>query len=112
MSERIVSTNEDGTLFIRLNTELYEAEAARAASYKFTDKYYVFLKPYDNFELLVIFEPKLNTEPATDVILKEFANELLDQQIRLDLDKRNGPFRDIIAKEAFRPTEQHDKSGM
>ena len=38
-------------------------------------------------------------------IENKFMNELIDQQVRLDLEKRYGPIRRLIVQQAFAPLD-------
>ena len=40
---------------------------------------------------------------VTEDVLKQFCNELIDQQIRYNTNVQFGHIRDMIVKEAFRP---------
>jgi len=89
----IVTKLEDGRLFIKLNTSIYEKEAVMAAAYKMTDSCFIIIKPLDNTLVGIFFESK------------KFCNEVLDQQVRLDVEKRYGNIRDLLIMQAFRPIE-------
>ena len=43
-------------------------------------------------------------------LLDDFCNEVLDQQVRLDIEKRYGSLRDAIVKHAFQPLGDVTKS--
>ena len=49
-----------------------------------------------------IFESKDNSK-VTEVIPKQFCNELIDQQIRYNTNVQFGHIRDMIVQEAFKP---------
>jgi His-Xaa-Ser system protein HxsD len=55
----------------------------------------------------VIFEAK---DKARDVSedLKDFANSLIDHQLRVQLDKTNGKIRDLIVAHAFSPLDLNE----
>ncbi|OHB89675.1 MAG: His-Xaa-Ser system protein HxsD [Planctomycetes bacterium RIFCSPHIGHO2_02_FULL_50_42] len=102
----IVTKLEDGRLFIKLNTSIYEKEAVMAAAYKMTDSCFIIIKPLDNTLVGIFFESKNNQdERELEEIAKKFCNEVLDQQVRLDVEKRYGNIRDLLIMQAFRPIE-------
>lgn len=83
---------------------LYAKESLVAACYKFTDHFYVHQQSIgDNVE--VVFESK-SDNAVPDVIVKQFCNELIDQQIRYNTNQQFGHIRDLIVEEAFKPVNK------
>jgi His-Xaa-Ser system protein HxsD len=79
-------------------------EAVFAAAHKYSAVCNVEIFPVGEFEVGVWLSPKAPMEEAAlHGIAEEFSSELIDQQIRLDLDKRNGYIRELIVKHAFAP---------
>ncbi|MBI4804037.1 MAG: hypothetical protein HY795_02245 [Desulfovibrio sp.] len=105
MHDGMISQLDDGTLYVRFNNELYELEAIRAAAFKFSGNYFVLMKPFDAHEVILILDPKPDCECNIENDLKCFCNETLDQQIRLDLEKRYGNMKELIVRQAFLPVE-------
>ena len=93
-----------GRVNITVNTSIYSLEAIHATTYQFTGCYHVLITPNADFSVTVIFEAK---DKAKDVSedLKEFANSLIDHQVRLQLDRTNGKIRDLIVAHAFSPLD-------
>lgn len=97
---------EDGKILIKLDKSLYEKEAVMAAAYKMTDFCYIIVKPLEDNQLGVYFEPKnKQNENELKTIAKNYCNEVLDQQTRLDVEKKYGNIRDLLVKQAFSPIE-------
>lgn len=97
---------EDGRILIKLDKSLYEREAVMAAAYKMTDACYMIVKPLENNHLGIYFEPKSNQDKnELKAIAENYCNEVLDQQTRLDVEKRYGNIRDLLIKQAFSPIE-------
>ena len=87
-----------------VDMSLYAKESLVAACYKFTDHFYVHRQSNgDNVE--VVFESK-DGNAVTDNIVKQFCNELIDQQIRYNTNKQFGHIRDLIVEEAFKPVNK------
>lgn len=113
----VISKTEDGKIFVRLAKEFYEQQAVFAAAHKLTDRFSVMIEPVDDYTVGVYLEPKRAAnfdEDEIETIVFEFCNDLLDEQVRLDLDKRFGALRDLIVKQAFSPltaTELSKKVG-
>ena len=89
---------------INVSTSIYSLDAVHAASYQFTDNYHVLITPNADNSVTVIFETK---DKVRDVSkdLKDFANSLIDHQVRHQLDKTNGKIRDLIVAHAFSPLD-------
>ena len=84
-----------------VDVALYAKESLVAACYKFTDRFYIHQQTVGN-TIEVFFESKEgNTVTAT--IVKQFCNELIDQQIRYNTNLQFGHIRDLIVEEAFKP---------
>jgi His-Xaa-Ser system protein HxsD len=106
--KEIVSEIKDGKAYIRFTKEFYEKEAVLNAAYKMTDKYSVMIKPVGDHEMSVTLEPK--TQQSIEEIesaASDFCNEVIDQQLRLDLEKRFGKIRELIVEHAFSPLADH-----
>lgn len=84
-----------------VDMSLYAKESLVAACYKFTDHFYVYQQSIDN-NIEVVFESKDGNE-ITETIVKQFCNELIDQQVRYNINLQFGHIRDLIVEEAFKP---------
>jgi His-Xaa-Ser system protein HxsD len=84
-----------------VDMSLYTKESLVATCYKFTDRFYVHQQAMDN-NVEVIFESK-DGNAVTDTIVKQFCNELIDQQVRYNTNLQFGHIRDLIVEEAFKP---------
>ena len=87
-----------------IDMALYAKESLAAASYKFTDRFYVHQQT-DGGNIVVVFESK-DGNMVTEVIVKQFCNELIDQQVRFNTNQQFGHIRDLIVEEAFRPVNK------
>jgi His-Xaa-Ser system protein HxsD len=91
---------------IVVNTSIYNLEAIHAATYQFTSSYHVLITPGADDSVTVILEAKDKGRDVSED-LKEFANALVDHQVRHQLDKINGRIRDLIVAHAFSPLDLH-----
>jgi His-Xaa-Ser system protein HxsD len=109
---RGILTKLDGNkLLVTLSKEIYEEDAVKAAAYKFTENYAVLIEPVSETEVGVIIEAqKADGAEDLDRVAKRFCNEVLDQQIRLDLEQRYGRIREIIVQQAFSPVKDLKKA--
>ena len=53
----------------------------------------------------VVFESKDN-QIVTEKVVKQFCNDLIDQQVRYNTEKQFGHIRDLIVEEAFKPVNK------
>ncbi len=87
-----------------VDLSLYAKESLVAACYKFTDRFYVHQETSGN-NIEVIFESK-DGNAVSDVVVKQFCNELIDQQVRYNTNQQFGHIRDLIVEEAFKPVSE------
>ena len=95
---------EDANFQVAVDLNLYNKEAITAAVYKFTDSYYVHQSvDTENSSIVnVIFESK-DGDQVADSVPKLFCNELIDQQLRYNVNAQFGHIRDLIVEQAFKP---------
>ena len=102
----VVKEREYNTLKIILSKALYDKDAILSAAYALSGKYGIRIESESDDSFIVPIEP---LERRKEIDLKEvehwFNNELIDQQLRLNLDKRYGQIRELIIKHAFSPLE-------
>ena len=83
---------------------LYAKEALVAVCYKFTDRFFVHQQT-EKDAVKVVFESK-DGNMASAEIVKQFCNELIDQQVRYNTNRQFGHIRDLIVEEAFKPVNK------
>ena len=95
---------DDNKFKVAIDNNVYSKESIVAACYKFTDKYYVYQQTSSTHDNVVdvIFEGKEN-DVVDEHVIKRFFNELIDQQVRYNMNQRFGHIRDLIVEEAFKP---------
>jgi His-Xaa-Ser system protein HxsD len=89
---------------ITVNIGVYNLEAIHAATYQFTENYHILITPDADNSVTVIFEAKGAVRDVNED-LRDFANALIDHQVRYQLDKANGRIRDLIVAHAFSPLD-------
>ena len=87
-----------------IDVALYAKEAVAAACYKFTNRFYIHQQT-DCGDVIVVFESK-DGNVVSDSIVKQFCNELIDQQVRYNTNQQFGHIRDLIVEEAFKPVNK------
>lgn len=97
---------EDKILKIDISKTIYEKDAVLSAAYSFSDKFGIRIESESGDFFNLIIEP-LEHQKETNIkeVEHKFNNELIDQQLRLDLEKRFGSLRELIVKHAFSPLE-------
>ena len=83
-----------------VDMSLYAKESVTSACYKYTDRFYIYQQT-DGENVIVVFESK-DGNAVSDSIVKQFCNELIDQQLRYNTNQQFGHIRDLIVEEAFK----------
>lgn len=98
----IMRHNPDGSLSVSLPKRFYEKSAVFSAAYKFKTRCLIHIEPDGEDRVMALFTA---TESGDDIeaIAKEYCQEALDQQHRLDLNRQFGHLRDLIVEHAFAP---------
>jgi His-Xaa-Ser system protein HxsD len=87
---------------LEIDLSVYSTGAVLRAAYKFTDRCYVFLaRSAEDPSLLVVTLGTKLRQVESRLLAGEFANELIDQQLRENLAKEAGPIRELIVAQAF-----------
>lgn len=83
---------------------MYNKEVITATIYKFSHLFYIHqqINPEKSNAVNITFESK-DGSIIVDEIIKQFHNELIDQQIRHNTNAQFGHIRDMIVQEAFKP---------
>lgn len=101
-----ITMTDKGGFQVIIDLNLYSEKAITATVYRYTDKYFVYQSTMqsDDKQVCVIFESK---DGALDEsIVKQFCNDLIDQQLREITTEKYGHIRDLIVEEAFKPVSQ------
>lgn len=103
-------TTDDERVAVAIDTSIYSVPAALAAAYKLTDRAYVFLtRDPDSQSTLWA---SIRVKPAHDLAatVGDFANELVDQQLRVSLRSEFGQVQALIVAQAFSSTNLLDSA--
>lgn len=98
----LIQKLEGGRLLLRVDKNIYQHDAILSTAYKFTDQCYINIDALDSNYYGVYFTQK---HPDIDLAsqVNAFSNELIDQQIRRNLDYQNRSIKELIIKKAFFP---------
>lgn len=105
MSNTFIEQIKEDAFLIYLPKQFYEREAIFQTAYKFEDTCFIKIEPYNDTHVAITLCPKIVNTPITDIegVAKEFCNEVIDQQLRLDINKRTESIRNYIYQKAFAP---------
>ena len=95
---------ENDKFQVVISMALYAKEAIVAACYKFTDRFFVHQQT-EGDSVCVVFESK-DGNAVSEEAVKQFCNELIDQQVRFNTNQQFGHIRDLIVEEAFKPVSK------
>jgi His-Xaa-Ser system protein HxsD len=95
-----------GRLQVQVSKSIYEKEAVLAATYAMSHWCRNRLEPGPEGWVIVTLEllPACQDKDLQEVESR-FLNELIDQQLRLELERRYGGLRQLIVRHAFAPLE-------
>lgn len=99
----IIKGIETNKMLLSVSKEIYEKDAVINASYKYTDKCFLKIEPREE-SIEIIFEAKSNDINLKEIAL-DFANEILDQQVRINCGREFKLVREEIVKKAFKSIE-------
>lgn len=107
--DKLITICEDGGLVLQFSEQFYCTDAVLAAIYKFTDRCVARLDPSSDGYIYVRLWPK-EADRASELesIAAEITNEVLDQQVRVQLNHQFGHLRDAIVDHAFAPIISRD----
>ena len=100
----ITKNNE---LLLRIDKSIYEKVAILKTCYLFQDKFHTNIKQLSD-STYGIFLKRKNDKLEFGDLAKEFFNELIDQQIRLENERMFGDLRREIVKQAFKPIHYNE----
>ena len=93
-----------GGFCIKIDPDIYSLDTITSTIYKYTNEFYIHQQTDSSSGLIVvIFETKNPQISISDTIVKQFCNDLVDQQIRFVTNQKFGHIRDMIVEEAFKP---------
>lgn len=99
-----ITNLENNKFQVNVDLALYAKESITAACYKYTDRFYIHQQT-DGETVVVTFESK-DGNVVSRITVKEFCNELIDQQVRYNTNQQFGHIRDLIVEEAFKPVNK------
>jgi len=96
--ETAVAVEDERSLTV--DTDLYSLGALFRACYAFTDRCYLFLRDAAPGRVTVVFR-KRQSPKTLEALIEEFANELISQRLRAQLEEETRAVRERIVAQAF-----------
>lgn len=97
---------EDGRRgLIRAEKLYFERDCVLYVAGKYLPTCFVTISPLSDNAVEIVITAK-DKSPIPEELLRQFLNECIDQQIRLDLQKEFGKLRQTIVTYAFSPVEK------
>ena len=93
---------EENKLVVKIDLSIYDKVAALKTCYVFQDRCHMSLEPESESIFKITLTPKKESLSLPE-IEKEFMDELIDQQIRVENDKLFSDIRKMIVEQAFKP---------
>ena len=100
-----VTQLENSAFLVDVDLSIYATETVAAAVYKYTNKFYNHQKTKKKNPMKEDKESK-DKQIITDKEVKQFSNDLIDQQVRYNTEKQFGHIRNLIVEEAFKPVNK------
>ena len=94
---------EDGKLILEVDNSIYSDKALLASAYNISDKACVFLNKLSDGKTEVVFMAKDENKLYLEEYAKQYCLDVIDQQLRIDLEATFGNYRDMIVRQAFSP---------
>jgi His-Xaa-Ser system protein HxsD len=91
----------ESLLAVEVDLSLYGLPAVFRACYKLTGRCYVIMARTEDPGWLTVTLLAKTSEPIAASLAGELYNEILDQQIRENLESEMGPVRELIVAQAF-----------
>ena len=90
----------DGELQLTVDTNLYGHEALFRSCYAFTDRCYLFLREQGADKVVVVFRRRQSPK-TLESLVADFANDLIDQRLRVSIANETKVIREMIVAQAF-----------
>ncbi|MCI0626500.1 MAG: His-Xaa-Ser system protein HxsD [Acidobacteria bacterium] len=101
----------DAELQICVDSRTYSIESLFRVCYLFTDRCYLFLTRDEALPIVTVRITKKNANTDLATVAGEFANELINQQVRADIAFETKPIRELIVAQAFAEADLLDRVG-
>jgi len=98
----IVKKVDDSKILLSVNNKIYDDKAIIESAYRYSDVCFIYINKIRDEYSELTFTMKENINKSLEIIVKDFCNELIDQQLRIQTEKEYKVIREEIVKKAFR----------
>jgi His-Xaa-Ser system protein HxsD len=96
---------------LSFDTEIYGLEAIKKSAYKFADRASIILQSQDPKKITVVFNfVGHHSKSDPELVIADFCNEVLDQDLREIIKAETAPVRNLILAHAFSHTKLVNES--
>jgi His-Xaa-Ser system protein HxsD len=96
---------DDNQLFLEISANIYDPETILQTAYNFNDKCSIHVDSVNTNIFRIYFKKADTINSDLEEIVNKFCIDLIDQQMRIRIEKSFGNIRDILVKKAFSPIE-------
>ncbi len=94
----------ENCLKISIYTDIYCLKAINSTCYKYLDNYFLKQQPSESdLNIVDVFIENKEGNAINEIVAKQFCNDLIDQQERINISKEFGSVRNLIVEQAFKP---------
>ena len=93
---------DDNKLMVRVSSKIYSIKAITNATHKFTNKFYANINTGTDDMIVIGLSPK-DKNALPQGIAETLINEIIEQQVRVNIESDFGVIREEIVKKAFSP---------
>lgn len=88
-------------LVIEIENSIYSKEALLSAAYNYADRANILINKPTEAKYEILFISKGISINDLSQCAKQYCSDIIDQQMRLDVEAKYGNIRDVIVKQAF-----------
>ncbi len=100
---------ENKEIALEVDSRIYSKRVVMESAVKFMDKCYIRIEAQPNHIWRLIFNKKEPQDKFPSNLVNTFQNELLERQLRFELEESFKEIREMIVRQAFWPFEPGKK---
>ncbi len=101
MTEFIKKMVEWNKFELTIDWKIFSSESALKAAYNFLDKWYFFFKHNNEWDIILVFTKKNESDCDIETVIWDYYDELINFELRTRLEKDNKQIRESIIKSAI-----------
>lgn len=105
----IISYSEGIKAKLILSKAIYERDTIFRTARRFNNKCVILVEPFEQSNVAIYLQIKNDTKNDIKIIAEEFCNELINQQVLIECERKYQKIREIIFNHAFSPIADLEK---